>query len=152
MGIATPILKQILSSLENATIPLRLIQQPEKDALHSMMSCCSWRSGEYAGQRWSSSEEGVKVGDSFYSWEYLREHVLKGLAGDLVVEASLTFIFDRVDHPRWSTHSPYSRLTTEASIHEQITRSKSWIGAKHGKKKVRPSPHHDLPSPGGQEA
>jgi len=126
VGIATPILKEVLGTLKNANIALKLIQFKREDALRTLSCCCSYRSGEYKGRRWSSSEKGLLVGKTFYPWGTIRETALQGLAGDMLVGAELTFTFDRADHPRWKTHHPYSRLTTEASIQEEISRSKSW--------------------------
>lgn len=127
MGLATPILRIVLNSLANATIPLHIIRRPKKDAVHSMMSCCSWRSGEAGGKRWSSSEDGIKVGKVLHTWEELRDQALEsGLVGELVVEAPLTLTFERVDHPRWKTQHPYSMMTTDTSIREELERSTQW--------------------------
>ncbi len=127
MGLATPILRTVLNSLANAVIPLSIIQRPKRDAIHSMMSCCSWKSGVEDGDRWSSSEAGIKVGEVLYTWEVLRDQALEsGLVGELITEAALTLTFARVDHLRWKTQHPYSKMTTDASIREELDRDNKW--------------------------
>ena len=128
MGIDVSILKIVLNSLANATTPLKLIRRPKRAAVHHMKYCCSWRSGEEGGKRWSSSAEGIKVGEVLHTWEAVRDQALKsGLVGELIVEASLVLTFEKADHPRWKTLAPYSRMTTDTSIREEFGRSTQWI-------------------------
>lgn len=148
MGLAEPILRVVLKSLKHATVPLRMIQSKRSDALRTLSCCCSYRSGEVDGSRWSSSEEGVRVGKVFHPWETLLDQALAGLAGELTVEEDLLFTFERADHPRWRCSYPYSRLTTASSIKEELSRS--WRVKSHGKKKQKTHPH--LPSTHSQEA
>ena len=126
MGLAEPVLRTVLKSLNNAAVPLRLIRAKREDSLRTLKCCCSYRSGEHNKRRWSSSEEGVRSGKNFYPWEALLDQALQGLAGELIVEEELLLTFERADHPRWKCFYPYSRLTTNVSIQEQQARATSW--------------------------